>query len=110
MFCFLCSEYIIVVKYENIQKHPDEQFRRISGVKRETFEKMLTILRPAKSELTSKGGQKPKESKPRRKYTDEDKDFIVNPDNSIEAIMERFNFETRQEALKVRSYVKSRYS
>ena len=60
MFCFLCSEYIIVVKYENIQKHPDEQFRRISGVKRETFEKMLTILRPAKSELTSKGGQKPK--------------------------------------------------
>jgi hypothetical protein len=49
-----------MVKYENIQNYPDEQFRRITGVKGTTFEKMLTILRPAKSELTSKGGPKPK--------------------------------------------------
>jgi hypothetical protein len=51
---------VFIVKYENIQDYPDEQFRRITGVKRTTFEKMLTILRPAKSELTSKGGPKPK--------------------------------------------------
>ena len=49
-----------MVKYENIQKYPDEQFRRITGIKRVTFEKMLTILRPAKLELTLKGGPKPK--------------------------------------------------
>jgi hypothetical protein len=51
---------VFIVKYENIQDYPDEQFRRITGVKRSTFEKMLTILRPAKSERTSKGGPKPK--------------------------------------------------
>jgi hypothetical protein len=49
-----------MVKYENIQDYPDEQFRRITGIKRATFEKMLTILRPAKLELTLKGGPKPK--------------------------------------------------
>jgi hypothetical protein len=48
------------VKYENIQDYSDEQFRRVTGVKRTTFEKMLTILRPAKHGLTSKGGPKPK--------------------------------------------------
>jgi hypothetical protein len=51
---------VFIVKYENIQGYSDEQFRRITGVKRTTFEKMLTILRPAKHELTSKGGPKPK--------------------------------------------------
>jgi len=51
---------VFVVKYENIQDYSDEAFRRITGVKRTTFEKMLTILHPAKHELTSKGGPKPK--------------------------------------------------
>lgn len=50
----------VIVKFENVQGYSDEQFRRITGVKRTTFEKMLTILRPAKSVLTSKGGPKPK--------------------------------------------------
>jgi len=48
------------VKYENIQGYAEEKFRRITGVKRATFEKMLEILRPAKEQLTSKGGPKPK--------------------------------------------------
>jgi len=51
---------VFVVKYENMQVYSGEQFRRITGVKRVTFEKMLTILHPAKQELTSKGGPKPK--------------------------------------------------
>jgi hypothetical protein len=51
---------VFIVKYENIQNYPDELFRRITGVKRTTFEKMLTILQPAKHELTSKCGPKPK--------------------------------------------------
>jgi len=48
------------MKYENIQDYSDERFRRITGVKRETFAKMLEILRPAKAALTAMGGPKPK--------------------------------------------------
>ena len=48
------------MKYENICGYADEKFRRITGVKRTTFEKMLEILRPAKEKLTAKGGPKPK--------------------------------------------------
>lgn len=36
-----------VMKFENLQKISDEQFRRVSGVKRHTFDKMLEILRDA---------------------------------------------------------------
>lgn len=48
------------MKYENIQEYSGEKFRRITGVKRETFTKMLEILRPAKAALTAMGGPKPK--------------------------------------------------
>jgi len=48
------------MKYENIAKYGNEQFRRITGVKRTTFEKMLEILRPRHEEKLSKGGRKPK--------------------------------------------------
>ena len=48
------------MKYENIKTYSDEKFRRITGVKRMTFEKMLEILRPSKEKLTTKGGPKPK--------------------------------------------------
>jgi hypothetical protein len=51
---------MFVVKYENIQSYSDEQFRRITGVKGPLLKKMLTFLQPAKHELTSKGGPKPK--------------------------------------------------
>ena len=48
------------MKYETLQSYSDEQFRRITGVKRATFEKMLEILRPKLKEKLSKGGRKPK--------------------------------------------------
>jgi hypothetical protein len=48
------------MKYENIKEYSNKRFRRITGVKRTTFDKMLEILRPAKEELTAKGGPKPK--------------------------------------------------
>ena len=48
------------MKYENIRGYEDVKFRRITGVKRSTFEKMLEILRPVKSSLTANGGPKPK--------------------------------------------------
>jgi len=48
------------MKYENIQNYSEEQFRRISGVKRTTFERMLEILAPKHKEKQSRGGRKPK--------------------------------------------------
>ena len=48
------------MKYKNIIEYEDDKFRRITGVKRKTFDKMLDILRPIKNGLTSKGGPKPK--------------------------------------------------
>jgi len=51
---------VIGLKYENIKGYAENKFRRITGVKRTTFEKMLEILIPAKKKLTCKGGPKPK--------------------------------------------------
>jgi len=48
------------MKYETLKNYSDEQFRRITGVRRTTFEKMLEILRPKHEEKLSKGGRKPK--------------------------------------------------
>ena len=42
-----------------IKSYSDEQFRRITSVKRTTFETMLEILRPKLNEKLSKGGRKP---------------------------------------------------
>jgi hypothetical protein len=48
------------MKYENIESYSEEQFRRITGVKRTTFEKMLEILISKHEEKFSQGGRKPK--------------------------------------------------
>ena len=48
------------MKYENIKEYTDEQFRRITGVSRKTFERMLEILLPKLKEKLAKGGRKPK--------------------------------------------------
>ena len=48
------------MKYENMQKLSDEQFRRISGVRRNTFEKMIEILIVSEAIRRSKGGPKPR--------------------------------------------------
>lgn len=47
------------MKYETIKSYSSENFRRITGVKRTTFEKMLEILKPKLKEKLSKGGRKP---------------------------------------------------
>uniref|UniRef100_S0DFD6 Putative transposase n=1 Tax=termite gut metagenome TaxID=433724 RepID=S0DFD6_9ZZZZ len=47
------------MKYETIKSYSEERFRRIAGVKRVTFEKMLEILKPKLREKLSKGGRKP---------------------------------------------------
>ena len=47
------------MKPEIIGKYSNSQFRRITGVQRLTFEKMLEILKEAMSEKLSRGGRKP---------------------------------------------------
>lgn len=48
------------MKYEQIQNYSDTQFRRITGVKRATFEKMLEILSVAHTEKHRRRGRNPK--------------------------------------------------
>jgi len=48
------------MKYETIEKYSDEDFRRITGVKRNTFQKMLGLLEAAHVEKHKRRGCKPK--------------------------------------------------
>ena len=48
------------MKYEGIKGLEDEKFRRLTGVKRTTFKKMLAILSEADTKKHAKGGRKPK--------------------------------------------------
>ena len=48
------------MKYEIIKEYNDKQFRRITGVKRTTFEKMVEILNKSYAEKHRRRGRKPK--------------------------------------------------
>jgi hypothetical protein len=48
------------MKYETLKSYSDEEFRRITGVKRVTFEKMLEILRRSFALKHAQGGRRPK--------------------------------------------------
>jgi hypothetical protein len=48
------------MKYETIKNYPDEKFRRITGVKRTTFDKMVEILERAYAAKHKRRGRKPK--------------------------------------------------
>ena len=48
------------MKYEKLKKYGKKKFRRITGVKRTTFVKMLDILGKAEVKRRAKGGRKPK--------------------------------------------------
>ena len=48
------------MKYEKLGSYTEERFRRITGVKRKTYEKMLEILRVAEAIKRARGGPKPK--------------------------------------------------
>lgn len=49
-----------MMKYEIIKGYKEKQFRRITGVKRSTFEKMVEILRKSYAEKHRRRGRKPK--------------------------------------------------
>jgi len=45
------------MKYEKIKNYKDEEFRRLSGVKRSTFKKMIEILEEAEKQKKVRGGK-----------------------------------------------------
>ena len=49
-----------MMKYENIKEYDEKQFRRITGVKRATFEKIVEILKKSYAEKHRRRGRKPK--------------------------------------------------
>ena len=48
------------MKYDQIKKLSEEQFRRLTGVKKATLKRMLEILREADAKKKAKGGRKSK--------------------------------------------------
>jgi transposase-like protein len=48
------------MKYDQIKGYSETQFRRITGVKRTTFEKMLELLKTAHTEKHRRRGRNPK--------------------------------------------------
>jgi hypothetical protein len=48
------------MKFDKIERLDDERFRRLTGVKRPTFNKMLLILQESDREKKAKGGRKNK--------------------------------------------------
>ena len=48
------------MKYEKIYEYDEKKFRRITGVKRATFEKMVEILKKSYAEKHKRRGRKPK--------------------------------------------------
>ena len=48
------------MKYEKINAYDEKKFRRITGVKRATFEKMVEILKKSYAEKHKRRGRKPK--------------------------------------------------
>ena len=48
------------MKYEQIRNLPDEPFRRLTGVRRQTFERMIKILAEDDKNKKIKGGRKNK--------------------------------------------------
>ena len=49
-----------MMKYEIVKEYDEEQFRRITGVKRATFNKMIEILKKNYAEKHRRRGRKPK--------------------------------------------------
>ena len=48
------------MRYEKVKDYNDEKFRRLTGVKRETFNKIIEIITKASTLKRKKGGRKPK--------------------------------------------------
>jgi hypothetical protein len=54
------NNMVLKLKYEQVKSLSDEQFRRLTGVKRSTFDKMINILEEADKKKKTKGGRRNK--------------------------------------------------
>ena len=45
------------MRYDNLKEFKDEEFRRLTGIKRTTFEKMVEILKEAEKAKKTFGGK-----------------------------------------------------
>jgi hypothetical protein len=45
------------MRYDKLQKYDDEEFRRLTGIKRQTFIKIVQILQVAEVNKKSRGGK-----------------------------------------------------
>lgn len=57
MLKWLKIKEILAMKYESLEEFKDEEFRRLTGVKRATFEKMVGILKEVEKEKKKSGGK-----------------------------------------------------
>lgn len=48
---------MVNMKYDKIKNYKDDEFRRLSGVKRSTFKKMIEILEEAEKKKKIRGGK-----------------------------------------------------
>jgi len=48
---------ILAMRYENLTEFKDEEFRRLTGIKRATFEKIIEILKEAEKAKKATGGK-----------------------------------------------------
>ena len=48
------------MRYEHVKNYNESQFKRIVGIKSNTFERLSDKLRVVRKEIESKGGRKPK--------------------------------------------------
>jgi Helix-turn-helix of DDE superfamily endonuclease len=57
MLKWLKFKRILAMRYEKLKEFKDEEFRRLTGVKRTTFEKMVEILKEAEKKKKNVGGK-----------------------------------------------------
>jgi Helix-turn-helix of DDE superfamily endonuclease len=57
MLQWLKIERILAMRYESLKEFKDEDFRRLTGIKRATFEKMIEILKEAEKKKKNIGGK-----------------------------------------------------
>src|ERR1700735_3163340 len=57
MLKWLKFKRILAMRYEKLKEFKDEEFRRLTGVKRITFEKMVEILKEAEKKKKNVGGK-----------------------------------------------------
>lgn len=57
MLKWLKFKKVLAMRYEKLKEFKDEEFRRLTGIKRTTFEKIIEILKEAEKKKKNRGGK-----------------------------------------------------